>query len=225
MRAHFSDFHMVRRTKAEAEQTRHAVIDAAERLFHAKGVALTSLADIAAEAGVTRGAVYWHFKDKADIFNAMMDRVTLPLETLVDEAVNQASDKGHALAALRNVTFACFTRLQQDPQMQRVFDITRNRVAYVADMLAVQQRLARTRDAFLALTARAIAREAQQQKCSLPIALEQAAIIMHAQIDGLVHHWLMTPGNLDLPSTASLAFENVARGLGLKTEQWPAPAA
>ena len=40
----------------------------------------TSLQDIARRAGATRGAVYWHFTDKADLFDAMIERVTLPLE-------------------------------------------------------------------------------------------------------------------------------------------------
>jgi TetR/AcrR family acrAB operon transcriptional repressor len=43
-------------------------------------VSRTSLSDIAAAAGTTRGAIYWHFKNKADVFNAMMDRVILPME-------------------------------------------------------------------------------------------------------------------------------------------------
>ena len=72
---------MARRTKEDALATREALLDAAELVFEQRGVSRTSLSDIAKAAGVTRGAVYWHFKDKADLFNAMMERVTLPLET------------------------------------------------------------------------------------------------------------------------------------------------
>ena len=71
---------MVRRTKEDALATRQSLLDAAELLFQAQGVSRTSLNDIARKAGTTRGAIYWHFKDKADLFNAMMERVTLPLE-------------------------------------------------------------------------------------------------------------------------------------------------
>jgi len=48
---------MVRRTKEEAEQTRDQILDAAEILFFERGVAHTSLEQIARAAGVTRGAV------------------------------------------------------------------------------------------------------------------------------------------------------------------------
>jgi TetR/AcrR family acrAB operon transcriptional repressor len=71
---------MARRTKDEALATRHAILDAAELLFQQRGVSRTSLQDIAAAAQVTRGAIYWHFKDKADLFNAMMERATMPFE-------------------------------------------------------------------------------------------------------------------------------------------------
>ena len=71
---------MPRRTKQEAQQTRHALLDAAELVFERRGVAGTSLQEVAAAAGLTRGAGYWHFRDKADLFNAMMDRAVLPFE-------------------------------------------------------------------------------------------------------------------------------------------------
>jgi AcrR family transcriptional regulator len=71
---------MVRRTKKEAAATRDALLDAALRVFRDRGVAHTSLEEVAAAAGVTRGAVYWHFKDKADLFTALCERVQLPME-------------------------------------------------------------------------------------------------------------------------------------------------
>ena len=82
---------MVRRTKEDALATRHRLIDAAELLFQSQGVSQTSLQQIAEHAGATRGAVYWHFKDKADLFNAMMERVTLPLEAAAAVADGAAS--------------------------------------------------------------------------------------------------------------------------------------
>ena len=64
---------MARRTKEDAQATRTALLDAAERVFQQRGVSRTSLNEIAQAAGVTRGALYWHFKDKAALFNAMME--------------------------------------------------------------------------------------------------------------------------------------------------------
>src|SRR5215468_10863238 len=69
--------YMVRRTKEEALETRNRILDAAERIFEKRGVSRTSLQDIAEAAGVTRGAIYWHFKGKDELFAAMMERATM----------------------------------------------------------------------------------------------------------------------------------------------------
>ena len=70
---------MVKRTRDEAAETRNGILDAAERVFSVRGVSHTSLEDIAKAAGVTRGAIYWHFRNKSELFTAMVDRVTFPL--------------------------------------------------------------------------------------------------------------------------------------------------
>ena len=61
----------MRRTKAEAEQTRHDILKAALILFDEQGYVQTSLSDIARKAEVTRGAIYWHFENKEQIVAAL----------------------------------------------------------------------------------------------------------------------------------------------------------
>lgn len=65
---------VVRKTKEEAERTYHALLDAAGKTFIRQGVAKTTLNEIASEAGLTRGAVYWHFKNKDAVIRALWDR-------------------------------------------------------------------------------------------------------------------------------------------------------
>ena len=73
---------MARRTKEDAEATRNKLLDAAAEVFFVKGVAGASLSEVAQAAGLTRGAIYWHFKDKVDLFDALMQRTTLPLSLI-----------------------------------------------------------------------------------------------------------------------------------------------
>src|SRR5690606_8881384 len=75
----------MRRTKEDAEQTRAGNLDDGERLFRWRGVAHTSLEHIARAAGVTRGAVDWHFQIQAVLFNAMLNQVRLPPEQIGEE--------------------------------------------------------------------------------------------------------------------------------------------
>ena len=56
----------MRKTKQEALQTRNNLLEAALIVFYDRGVAQASLDEIAKTAGVTRGALYWHFKNKED---------------------------------------------------------------------------------------------------------------------------------------------------------------
>ena len=58
----------MRKTKEEAQQTRSNLLNAALNVFYERGVSKASLDEIAKTAGVTRGALYWHFKNKEDLF-------------------------------------------------------------------------------------------------------------------------------------------------------------
>ncbi len=78
---------MARRTKEESQETRRAIIAAAREVFYHNGVTRTTLEQIATAAGVTRGAIYWHFADKAELFFAMRDEVRLPLVDCSDVAL------------------------------------------------------------------------------------------------------------------------------------------
>jgi TetR/AcrR family acrAB operon transcriptional repressor len=73
----------MKRTRRQALDTRAKIIDAAERAFFLRGAARTSLGDIAGEAGMTRDAVYGHFKNKEAVFHAMFEDADLPLDPLL----------------------------------------------------------------------------------------------------------------------------------------------
>ncbi|OFW84185.1 MAG: hypothetical protein A2018_06695 [Alphaproteobacteria bacterium GWF2_58_20] len=82
---------MMRRTREKAEQTRLALLESAVRLFAAKGVTVTTLNEIASDAGVTRGAIYWHFNDKGDIIRAIWQTYASPRLLPLLERIGQLS--------------------------------------------------------------------------------------------------------------------------------------
>jgi TetR/AcrR family acrAB operon transcriptional repressor len=63
---------MARKCKEDAEKTRQAVIEAALDVFSEKGYAKATFDEIAARAGFTKGAVYWYFRNKADLVAALI---------------------------------------------------------------------------------------------------------------------------------------------------------
>ncbi|MEM6704463.1 MAG: TetR/AcrR family transcriptional regulator [Acidobacteriota bacterium] len=84
-----SDLHWVREGKqSRSQKTQNALLDAAEELFSEQGVEATSVADVAARAGFSVGAVYHHFRDKKALLYGLFDRMT----ELFHETAKQAAD-------------------------------------------------------------------------------------------------------------------------------------
>ena len=73
---------MARKTKEEARETRAAIQKAALALFATRGISETTLSDVARTAGVTRGAIYWHFENKEALLRSLRDETCLPYEQI-----------------------------------------------------------------------------------------------------------------------------------------------
>ncbi|TFY96382.1 TetR family transcriptional regulator [Ramlibacter rhizophilus] len=212
---------MPRRTKEEALETRNALLDAAECVFQRKGVSASSLADIAAEAGASRGAIYWHFKDKADLFNAMMERVSLPLEhALHDSADEPAPDP---LAAMRGALLQVLHSAAHDPRTRRVFEVATHKVEYVEALGSVRARHLAVRNGCLGDLEQVLRRAAAARGRALPDPVE-AARGLHALVDGLIQNWMLDPGAFDLERAGGAAIDTYLAGLGLDKVATPAPA-
>jgi TetR/AcrR family acrAB operon transcriptional repressor len=202
---------VVRRTKEEALATRHRLLDAAEVLFQNQGVSQTSLQQIAQQAGATRGAIYWHFKDKADLFNAMMERVVLPLEAAT--RVASATDED-PLAAIEQVMVQALSLMTTDPQVRRVFEVATLKVEYTNDMASVLQRHRNSRNETVVDFGNALRHAARRAGIELPIPVTTAAYGLHAVLSGLIQDWLLDPGAFELVPAGRHIFHVYLAGLG-----------
>ncbi len=202
---------MARSTKEQALVTRHRLLDAAELLFQAQGVSQTSLQQIAQKAGATRGAIYWHFKDKADLFNAMIDRVRLPLEATAQAT---RTEGGNRLQEMEQMMMQALSLMATDPQVRRVFDVATHKVEYTHDMASVQQRHLGARNACVAEFAATLRHAARVAELKLPVPAPVAAQGLHALISGLIQNWLLDPQAFELVSTGRRVFRVYLEGLG-----------
>lgn len=179
---------MVRRTKEEAEQTRDQILNAAESLFYERGVAHTSLEQIARAAGVTRGAVYWHFRDKTDLFEAMQQRTRLPQEDVLEELAENGSDD--PLEALRDSCKGALVTIARDEQRRRVCCILLHRCEYVEEMGEPEIRQLRNKEHMIALLIR-IFETAQKLGTLAPHWTPlTAALGLHGLMHGLISDWV-----------------------------------
>jgi TetR/AcrR family transcriptional regulator, acrAB operon repressor len=184
---------VVRRTKDEALETRYRILDVAERVFSERGVTRTSLADIAKAAGVTRGAIYWHFTDKADLFCNMVARVTMPMES----SACQANHGGAAdpLASIREMMTGILRRTSEDPQARRVFHIVYHKCERVDEMESVWQRFNEMRAGCLKQIEEGLRAAMAQGQLPRTLKARQAALGLRALLDGLVSNWVMDLDN------------------------------
>ena len=139
---------MVRKTKEEAEKTRKELIDAARAVFHQCGVSRSTLEKIAKEAGVTRGAVYWHFKDKAELFFAMREDVFTPMIERTDAFLFSEAYE-NPLDAIEASLKEFFRVLEDCPVVREVFEIMILRCEYVDEFASVQEEIGRPAQEFL----------------------------------------------------------------------------
>jgi AcrR family transcriptional regulator len=91
---------VVKRRQAEnAAATRVALIRAARRLFAERGYAGTATEEVVRRARVTRGALYHHFRDKSDLFMAVLDEEQKKLAAISSEAAAAQDDPWKAMVA------------------------------------------------------------------------------------------------------------------------------
>lgn len=204
----------MRRTKEEALATRERILDAAEEVFHHNGVSQTSLADIAAAAGVTRGAIYHHFADKADLFEAMMQRVFDPVEELVAELQAEIARHGDTLQSLRTLVLSYVERLVRDARYQCIFDIAWHKCEYVGAMARIRDQHMECGNHYLDIMESAL-RIARAQGTIVPETdPRQAAVGLMALIDGLIVNWTLNPRMFPLERYVEGIVDTYLRGLG-----------
>lgn len=186
---------MARKTKAEAAATREALLDAAEEVFFAKGVARTSLEQIARHADLTRGAVYWHFKNKGDLFMALVERVRMPFQSLMEE-VNNADPTISPLTAIQLACHAGLNRMEQ-PSHQRILSILLHRCEFFSDINPIQMQDEIADECFDEMLP-VFQLAQQQQLLRADLTPEVATRLMQAALGGLFHDWLRNPESFSL---------------------------
>ncbi|CAN5384657.1 TetR family transcriptional regulator [soil metagenome] len=182
---------MARRTKEDALATRDNILDVAEQLFVTQGVSRTTLQHIASAAGVTRGAIYWHFDDKAALFNAMMERAKMPLESAMQILAD--ADLSDPLLALREYMLSVFRLTVEDPKARRVFEIATLKLELVDELKAVRDRRMQNQTRWMQLVEGCLKVGIRQGKIKSALPPHAVALGMWAMVDGLVRTWLLDP--------------------------------
>ncbi|MDP1658054.1 MAG: TetR family transcriptional regulator [Methylotenera sp.] len=180
---------MVRKTKEDAELTRKRIINAAREVFLTRGVSRSTLEHIATQAEVTRGAVYWHFKNKTEIFHAIREQVLLPLIDRMDDSLTLEGNED-PLTQIENSLCQTIDDLNENIEMRQTYEIMMIKCEYVDEFSAVLQQILDNCSSITGKIKLAYGRAQAQNLLAgshTPLAL---ALDTHLFFSGLLHMWV-----------------------------------
>jgi TetR/AcrR family acrAB operon transcriptional repressor len=182
---------MVRKTKEDAELTRQRIVNAARAVFLKRGVSKSTMEHIASEANVTRGAVYWHFENKTDIFHAIREQVFLPLIDSIDDTLaptikNIENPLNQIEASLCNT----INDLSSNLEMRETYEIIMIKCEYVDEFASVLHQMLHNCSCIVEKLEAAYERAHAQNLLATPLSPKALALDTHLFFGGLLHMWI-----------------------------------
>ncbi|HEY4137789.1 MAG TPA: TetR family transcriptional regulator, partial [Casimicrobiaceae bacterium] len=165
----------------------------------------------ASAAGVTRGAVYWHFRDKSDLFSAMCARAKLPMETMLERAGNTPQDD--PLGTLRTLMTTALVRLATDRRSQAVFEVLFHKCELTDELAPIAERRQQERSMCLAHVERLLRQAVEAGQLPRDTDTMLATHALHAFIGGVMREWVMEKDAYDLAAVAPALVEMTVAGL------------
>jgi TetR/AcrR family acrAB operon transcriptional repressor len=190
----------VRKTAAEAAETRQAILRAALAEFSRRGYSATTLDGVARAAGVTRGAVYWHFANKAALYEELLRTFGGQAGAIMGAA---AAEGGDFIAICRRILTRLLTRLEEDQELRAVMELSLFKTEHTAELaeVVVNQRAGmKELIAQLAEIMRAGIAEGALRAGLDPFDVARGFL---AYQQGVFHLWLADPGAFSLRKRAS----------------------
>lgn len=200
----------MRRTKEEAAATRDLLLKSALSVFSQKGYAAATLDDVAKAAGVTRGAIYWHFGSKAELYVALMQAYSSRGSQIVQAA---AAEGGSLVEILRRVFICLLGAVETDPSLRAAMEISLFKTERSEDLIAIQQQSLESSRALIASLAVTLRQGAADGELRLDLDPEDMARTFLALQNGIIYLWLQDPRGFSLINSAPALAEIYLQGI------------
>ncbi len=202
---------MVRRTKEEAQETRDQILTAASKVFCDKGFASSSLEDIAGEANVTRGAIYWHFKNKNDIFEALHDQLRCPLLELLLRELEE--NHPSPIEQLQENCTKLLIDLGEDDHQRRILTLFMKKSDYSGDLECCKKAHAENKAEHLKVFTDYF--DMAKSKCNHLQDLDSGALALSIScfMKGIIMEFLDDPKSMNIRERAPALMDIFFRGL------------
>ena len=187
---------MARKTKEDAELTYHALLDAATALFIRQGIARTTLNNIALEAGMTRGAIYWHFDNKDAVIQALWERNTNALHTSFINELRKL-DANDPAGHFRKTIYNLLQNVVERPEIGAVIRIVMLSVEFTDEQTELQRFLNSKYDEIDSTVGDALTRLHEHNDLLSPLPPKLIGQGLMSYLLGLIHVYLK-PGQTRL---------------------------
>lgn len=200
----------MKRTKEEAAVTRENLLQAGLVVFGRKGYDAATLEDVAREAGVTRGAIYWHFGSKTELFNALMEKYSSRGTIILQQA---ASEGGTFTQILTRVFAGMLKAVESEQELRSMMEISLFKSGYSdpkEDWRMRQVELNRALIQGIAETMRQGIETSALRKDLDPVLAARAFLAFQ---NGIIFLWLSDPSAFSLSGKADAFAEVYLKGV------------
>ncbi len=187
---------MVRKTKEEANITKELIFDAASEVFLSKGVASSSLKDIAKQAGVTRGAIYWHFKNKLELFKELYIQTHNNLKLLLKAVTSDKTPNN--LVKFRIVLADLLRDVMINDKIKKILTIFLLRSDYSGEMEEIRELYNKSSKDIIKIFENFFKKLQMENKIRKDVNIKLMALFFHCYIRGIVIEHLSCPNRINL---------------------------
>ena len=200
----------MRRTKEEAAATRATLLKTALSVFSVKGYSAATLADVAKAAKVTRGAIYWHFKSKADLYNTLVEAVSARGAAVVQQAV---AEGGTLIEILRRVFVRQCAVMEEDREARAVMELALFKTGLDPELQAGRKKQLEAGNALVAGITDAMRMGMAQGVLRQDVQPDDMARAFIAFENGVIQLWLTSPRSFSLKTSAESFADILIAGL------------
>ena len=186
----------MRKTKTEAQKTHQHLLDAALEVFWRDGVTRASLQAIAQEAGVTRGALYWHFKNKEDLFETLFEQQYADFFAAFNDQTLR--DNQDVWTHLQHNLTTMFETLATRESKHKFCNVMFSKCEQTAGNETITELACRYHRLFQKQIAYALQLSREQGRLPENTDIELAAIYLESSLVGLIKIWIDEPERFDL---------------------------
>ena len=195
---------MARKTREESENTKALILKSALDCFYEKGFSRTSFDDIASRINLTKGAVYWHFKNKAELLAGLLQQSI----EIKRKALGGPLQPPSTLDELRSFFVTEAKYIENNPDVQKFIFFSLFQVEWSDTVFnEVQAKTGKIRDFHFKIIKRALSNAKKNNEISQQADINQISILMVCSWRGLINTFVCKEMNFSLSQAFQEGFD------------------